>query len=236
MKCIAVIPARGGSKRIPRKNIKPFCGKPLIAYSIEAAIASKLFAKIVVSTDDQEIASVAKQYGADVPFIRPATLSDDYAATLPVVAHALEQEMTQTKEITHCCCIYATAPLIQVNHLKAVQQLLVDRQADYAFPVTEFDFPILRAVSMNEDNILTPSFEQHINARSQDLPDYYHDCGQFYWGKVSSFLNHTPIISKAALGYPIPRRFVQDIDTPDDWLEAELKYHALNSGLSTDNS
>lgn len=224
---IAIIPARGGSKRIPRKNIKSFCGKPIIAYSIEAAQKSGLFDRIVITTDDEEIAELARSYGAEVPFMRPKELSDDHTATIPVIAHAIQTLQEQGSIIEAACCIYATAPFIRPDDIAEAYHALVAHHKSYAFPLTTFPFPIFRGVKRDEKGNIEMFWPEHFSTRSQDLPEAYHDVGQFYWGKPDAWLEGTPIFSEAATTIVLPRHLVQDIDTPEDWLRAELMYKAL---------
>ena len=193
---IAVIPARGGSKRIPRKNIKLFCGKPMIAWSIEAAKSSDLFDHIIVSTDDVEIAEVAKQWGAEVPFIRPAALSDDYAGTTEVIAHATQWAIGQGFDVDAVCCIYATAPLIQVDDLKRGLEALNSGNWDYAFSVTDFAAPIFRAFKQTAEGGIEMFFPEYFATRSQDLPVALHDAGQFYWGRPSAWIEGKRIFDR----------------------------------------
>jgi N-acylneuraminate cytidylyltransferase len=229
MKAIAVIPARGGSKRIPRKNIKDFCGQPIIAYSIQAAQKSGLFDRIIVSTDDEEIAEVSRQYGAEIPFMRPKKLADDYTGTNAVVKHALEWLRDQGKPANYACCIYATAPFIQVEYLKQGFEKLISSGKDFAFSVTSFEFPIQRAVSINQDEEVEPFFPEHISSRSQDLEEAYHDAGQFYWGKEESYLSGKEPHTSSSLPIILPRYLVQDVDTLEDWKQAELLYKTFQS-------
>lgn len=232
---LAVIPARGGSKRIPRKNIKPFCGKPMIAWSIEAARLSGCFDQIIVSTDDAEIADVARAHGANVPFLRPAELSDDHTATIPVIAHAIQWTHENEGVTTEVCCLYATAPLVAVADLQRGQRLLQDSGADYAFSVTRYASPIQRAMRITPDNRLEMFHPELFNTRSQDLQEAYHDAAQFYWGKPRAWLSGKPIFSYHAAPVIVPRYRVQDIDTPEDWIQAELLFEALinQKGLIT---
>jgi pseudaminic acid cytidylyltransferase len=224
---IAVIPARGGSKRIPRKNIKPFCGKPMIAWSIEVARASGLFDHIVVSTDDAEIAEVAKVHGAEVPFMRPAALSDDHTATSPVVVHAMERYREHGHMPDPVCCIYATAPFVTAADLQRGLQTLTDTGSDYAFSVTSYAFPIQRAIKLNQEGRVEMFQPEHFNTRSQDLKEAFHDAGQFYWGRAEAWLTGKPIFSTDAAPVMLPRHRVQDIDTPEDWVRAEWMFKAL---------
>ncbi|WP_410498793.1 pseudaminic acid cytidylyltransferase [Chitinibacter sp. S2-10] len=225
---IAVIPARGGSKRIPRKNIKLFHGKPMLAYSIEAARACGEFKRIVVSTDDEEIAQTARALGAEVPFMRPAVLSDDYATTMDVMQHAIRalQQAGESADLT--CCIYATAPLLRPQFLNAAAQILRnDPAADYVFSVTHFDFPVQRALVCNAQGQIDALYPQYRDTRSQDLPEAFHDAGQFYWGRSAAWLSGEVLYSPRARPVILPRYLVQDIDTPDDWRRAEYMYAAM---------
>lgn len=224
---IAIIPARGGSKRIPRKNIKLFHGKPMIAYSIEAAKASGCFDKIIVSTDDQEIADVAKQYGAEVPFIRPGDISDDYATTMDVMQHAIKWCEQQQWHVIHVCCIYATAPFILADDISKGFEKVSKANVEYAFSATTFPFPIQRAITVIDGGAVTMLEPQYTNTRSQDLIEAYHDAGQFYWGKSSAFLTGKAIFAPHSQAVILPRKRVQDIDTPEDWELAEMLYSVL---------
>ena len=190
---IAIIPARGGSKRITHKNIKEFHGKPIIGYSIEAAIASDCFDKVFVSTDDDEIATVALGFGAEVPFVRPAELSGDFSSTVEVIYHAVNWLTDEGFEIDNVCCIYPTAPLLLAKYIKEGQKCLENELVQYAFSTTSFSFPIQRAIKLSENNTVTMFQPEHQNTRSQDLPETFHDAGQFYWGKATVFLatNHS---------------------------------------------
>lgn len=219
---IAVIPARGGSKRIPRKNIKEFCGKPMIAWAIEAARTSGLFTHIIVSTEDEEIAVVAKQWGAEVPFVRPVALSNDYAGTTEVIAHAIQWAFDQGMKPEAVCCIYATAPFVQVADLK--RGLVAFKSGDwaYAFTVTDFAAPIFRSFRQNNDGEIEMIFPDHYLTRSQDLPTALHDAGQFYWGRPSAWIEGKRIFERHSVPVLIPRWRVQDIDTHDDWVRAEI--------------
>lgn len=223
---VAIIPARGGSKRIPRKNIKEFCGKPMIAYSIKAAIDSELFDKVIVSTDDEEIANIAKQYGAETPFMRPPELSDDYTATIPVIAHAITQ-LQKEGPVEIACCIYATAPFIQIKYLQEAYTLLKDTGSSYSFSATSFPFPIQRAIKLNQRHQVEMFQPEHFNTRSQDLEEAYHDAGQFYFGTAEAWLNEEPIFSKHSTATVLPRHLVQDIDTLEDFKRAELMFKVL---------
>lgn len=224
---LAVIPARGGSKRIPRKNIKLFGGLPMIAWPIAAAIESQCFDQIVVSTDDDEIAEVAKVYGAQVPFIRPAELSDDLTGTIPVIAHAIDWQNQHGHAVEEVCCIYATAPFVRPSDLQSGLQALQITGADYAFSVASYAFPIQRAIRITPEKRVEMFQPEHFNTRSQDLEEAWHDAGQFYWGKVEAWLARRPIFSRGSTPVPLPRHRVQDIDTPEDWERAEWMFKAL---------
>jgi len=224
---IAIIPARGGSKRIPRKNIKEFHGKPMIAYSIEAALNSGCFDKVIVSTDDAEIAEVAKKYGAEVPFMRPANIADDYATTLDVIKHAIEFTEQQAWGVKNVCCIYATAPFLIPEFIQKGLQELTKNTINYAFSATSFPFPIQRAIKLNTEQRVEMFQPEHLNTRSQDLEEAYHDAGQFYWGTSFAFSNGKPFFSPESKAILLPRKRVQDIDTPEDWELAEALYKAL---------
>lgn len=224
---LALIPARSGSKRIRGKNTKLFCGKPLIAYSIEAAKASCLFDEIVVSTDCPNIAKLSQSLGASVPFMRPASLSDDFTGTREVITHAINELQAINRHYQFCCCIYATAPFLQAEFLqKGIELLEANEQKAFAFSVTSFGFPVQRGITLNKGNI-KPMFPEHVLTRSQDLVDCFHDAGQFYWGRTKDYLNPNKTwFSEDSLAVQIPRHLVQDIDTPEDWLRAELMYQA----------
>lgn len=224
---LAVIPARGGSKRIPHKNIKLFCGKPIIAWSIEAAHLSGCFDYIIVSTDDAEIANIARAHGAEVPFIRPPELSDDYTGTTPVIAHAINWMTRNSAPIDFACCIYATAPFIQAEDLQLGFDLLEQSGADYAFSVCSYPFPIQRAFRITADQRVEMFNPEHFNTRSQDLEKAWHDAGQFYWGQSNAWLAGRPLFSHAAVPVLLPRHRVQDIDTAEDWERAEWLFKAL---------
>jgi pseudaminic acid cytidylyltransferase len=228
---VAIIPARGGSKRIPRKNIKLFAGKPIISYSIEAARQSGVFRRIIVSTDSDAIARVALEHGAEVPFMRPAELADDHTPTAPVVLHALEWLAQQGEPAQCACCIYPTAPFLQPRFLRQGHELLVTRGVSSVFSVTTFAFPILRALRINERGHLEMFWPEYEYSRSQDLPEAYHDAGQFYWLNCELFFQERRIYTKDALPVILPRYLVQDIDTLEDWERAELMFRAWQ-GLS----
>lgn len=224
---LAIIPARGGSKRIPRKNIKPFCGKPMIAWSIEAALESGCFDRVIVSTDDDEIAEVARQYGAEVPFMRPLELSDDHTGTIPVIRHAIGTINSQSRAVEQACCLYATAPFIQAEDLRRGLEILQGSGGDYAFSVTSYAFPIQRAIRLTPEGRVEMFYPEHFNTRSQDLEEAYHDAGQFYWGRADAWLQGKMIFSPASLPVMLPRHRVQDIDTSEDWVRAEWLFKAM---------
>ena len=219
---IDVIPARGGSKRIPRKNIKDFGGKPMIAWSIEAAKKSNLFDHIVVSTDDQEIGEVSKRWGAEVPFIRPAELSNDYIGTTEVVAHATQWALDQGWSIHAVCCIYATAPFVQVQDIKHGLDLLNSGNWAYSIAVTNFAAPIFRSFKELPEGGVEMFFPEHVLTRSQDLPLALHDAGQFYWGRPTAWIEGKRGLDRHTALVKIPRWRVQDIDDEDDWRRAEI--------------
>jgi len=224
---IAIIPARGGSKRIPRKNIRTFAGKPMIAHSIEMALQSKLFERVIVSTDDKEIAEIAFSYGAEVPFLRPPELSNDYADTTEVMAHAIHWLSERAYSPTAVCCIYATAPLIQKQDLIKGFNLLTREKWQYVFSATKFSFPIFRGFKQHQDQSLEMFFPEHFQTRSQDLPEAMHDAGQFYWGQPEAWLDGVEIFGRSSSVVELPAWRVQDIDTLDDWKRAELIYGNL---------
>lgn len=231
---LAVIPARGGSKRIPRKNVKPFCGRPMIAWSISAARESGCFDRIVVSTDDDEVAEIAVAEGAEVPFRRPAELADDQTPTVPVIAHAVAWQSGQAA-VERACCIYATAPFIRPSELRAAQSMIETQPCDYVLSVTSFPFPIQRAVRLDGDGRLAMFQPEHAGTRSQDLEEAYHDAGQFYWGRADAWIAGRPIMGPNSIGLRIPRARVQDIDTPEDWERAEFLFRAMLARDNDDN-
>ena len=226
---LAVIPARGGSKRIPRKNIKEFCGKPIIAWSIEAAINSGCFDDVIVSTDDDEIASVARYYGANVPFMRPDMLSDDHTGTIPVIRHAIEWFEANKKNPAETCCIYATAPFVQAEEIRRGLDIMGTAHSDYVFSVTSYPFPIQRAICITAKQHIEMFNPEYFNTRSQDLEEAFHDAGQFYWGRADAWINEKPIFSPESSPIILPRHRVQDIDTIEDWVRAEWMFKALNA-------
>lgn len=226
-KSVAIITARGGSKRIPRKNIKDFMGKPIISYSILAALESRVFDEVMVSTDDREIADIAIKYGASVPFFRSKENSDDISNTNDVLKEVLTIYKNSGKDFTYACCIYPTAPFVTADKLKAALKILKESGADSVIPVTEFSFPILRSVKMDENSKVTFNWPENAFRRSQDLPPAYHDCGQYYFINVERFLANTRLFSDNTIGIVTSPLEVQDIDNEDDWKLAELKYAFL---------
>ena len=221
---IAVIPARGGSKRIPRKNIKEFCGKPMIAWPIETAKQSGLFDHILVSTDDQEIAEVAISFNAEVPFLRPAKLADDYAGTIEVIGHAVAWIQAQLWPLDAVCCIYATASLVQPEDLKRGWKALDSGDWSYAISVTEYSPPIFRSFKEHPEGGIEMFFPEKLEMRSQDLPVALHDAAQFYWGRPEAWVKNLQIFDKHSCPVKIPTWRVQDVDTPEDWRRAELLF------------
>ena len=226
---IALIPARGGSERILRKNIRNFSGRPMIAWPMELAKQSKIFDRIVVSTDDHEIAETAIQEGAEVPFIRPSKLSDSYTEITPVVKHAILQIQQSDIVVSELCLIYATAPFLQIDALKKGLQLLRAEDCDYVISVTTFAFPIQRAVKRTANGRLAMFQPETYNSRSQDLETAYHDAAQFCWGTTDAWLEERPVFGPNTVPIVLPRHLVQDIDTEEDWHSAEWKFKAIRA-------
>lgn len=224
---IAIITARGGSKRIPRKNIREFCGKPIITYSIEAALKSGLFDEVMVSTDDDEIAEVARRAGAQVPFMRSSESAGDYASTDDVLMEVLEAYKAQGREFDTFCCLYPTAPFVTEEKLKSAMELL--ERADSVMPVVRFSFPPQRCMVMNEAGEICMKWPEYASVRSQDLEPYYHDCGQFYFCRTNLFMKHKTTDLPHMAAMIISELEVQDIDNFDDWEIAELKYQKMIS-------
>jgi pseudaminic acid cytidylyltransferase len=231
MKRIAIIPARGGSKRIPRKNIKDFQGKPIIAYSIETALISGLFDEVMVSTDDEEIAITSRQYGASVPFIRSAEASNDVASTAMVLHEVLKSYKESGQAFAHACCIYPTAPFVTPQRLSEAWELLLARGFDSVLPVVRYSYPIWRSVRL-ENGKARMHWQEHLNSRSQDLPAAYHDAGQFYWFNTESFLHQGTLFTPNTGAIELEEMEVQDIDNLKDWKLAELKYKLLKNSIS----
>lgn len=228
MKSIAIITARGGSKRIPRKNIKDFCGKPIIAYSIEAAIKSEVFDKVMVSTDDEEIAAIAVKYGAEVPFLRSQETSDDFATTADVINEVLNEYEKRGQKFDCFACIYPTAPFITCSKLKSAMANMLEQNADGLVSVTKFSFPPQRAFVIRNGE-LTYQYPQYERTRSQDLEPIYHDCGQFYFCSINSFMKYRSMIVPHSVPFIISEEEVQDIDTMSDWMIAEAKYRVYQN-------
>ena len=226
-KTLAIITARGGSKRIPKKNIKEFCGKPIIAYSIEAALESGLFDEVMVSTDSEEIAEVARKYGAKVPFMRSEKTSDDFATTKDVLLEVFNKYIELGYRLKTACCIYPTAPFITVNSLKEGKKLLEKAGIYMVNPIVKFSFPPQRGVIINENGILQAISMENRFVRSQDLQDVYHDCGQFYWYDVDKFMENQGIMDGLSAPLIVDELHVQDIDNETDWEIAEMKYEIL---------
>ena len=224
---IAIIPARGGSKRIPKKNIKLFHGKPLLAYSIEAALNSNLFEKVIVSTDDEEIAEIAKQYGAQVPFLRPKELSDDFSSSGKAILHAIEYLKANGENYDFVCTIYATAPLLQLKYLQEGYEKLKNSNAHQAFSVTTMPFPIQRTFKVTDNERCEMFWPENFSIRSQDLEEAYQDAGQFYWENLHNQFRDLPF-GKDSIPIIIPRHLVQDIDTLEDWKRAEYMFEVIN--------
>jgi pseudaminic acid cytidylyltransferase len=227
---VAVIPARGGSKRIPRKNIREFCGKPMVAWSIESARESGLFDHVMVSTEDAEIAAVAAEWGAEVPFDRPTELSDDHTGTTEVMGHAAQWTVDQGWPVTAMCCIYATAPFMQASDLDRGLRALESGDWAYAFAASPFASPIFRSFRALPDGGIEMFFPEHFFTRSQDLPEALHDAGQFYWGRPSAWIERRRMFDRHSTAVIIPRWRVQDIDDEDDWRRAELLFDRLRAG------
>jgi pseudaminic acid cytidylyltransferase len=233
---VAVIPARGGSKRIPRKNIRLFAGKPIIAYSIAAAQECGLFDRIVVSTDDAEIAAVARDSGAETPFVRPPELSDDHTGTNEVTGHALTWLAEHGQNAKVACCIYATAPFVRPEDLRRGYEGLISSGKSFAFSVTSYESSIQRAIRIIPGNGVTPFFPQWIDCNSQDLEEAHHDAGQFYWGRAEAFRSGLDVFAAHSVPIVLPRYRVQDIDTLEDWQRAELMHAALAAAASVGGS
>jgi pseudaminic acid cytidylyltransferase len=227
---VAVIPARGGSKRIPRKNIREFAGKPMIAHSIKSALESGLFERVIVSTDDAQITKVAREWGAEVPFVRPAELSDDHTGTTEVIAHAVEWLRDKAEAPTAVCCIYATAPFITQEDLGKALAVLESGGWQYVFPATSYPAPIFRSFERGGDGGLKMFFPEHFLTRSQDLPAALHDAGQFYWGRPQAWVSRARVFDRSSTVIEIPRWRVQDVDTEEDWRRAEQLAHYLQQG------
>ena len=224
MKNLCIIPARGGSKRIPRKNVKPFLGKPMLAYSIETARATGLFDEIMVSTDDDEIAQVARQFGASVPFMRSAEAASDFATTADVLREVLAKYHDLGQEFDNFCCFYATAPLVESKDVISAYERMMHSDFTCVYPVVQFSYPIWRCLDLSEDGTMTRHWPEYENSRSQDLPKEYHDTGTFYWYKTKEWLSGNVRIG----GIEVDETTIQDIDTETDWKLAEMKYNLMH--------
>lgn len=223
-KNLCIIPARGGSKRIPRKNVKPFLGKPMLAYSIETAQKTGLFDEVMVSTDDEEIAEVARRYGAKVPFMRSAETASDFATTADVLREVIAKYCEQGREFDNFCCFYATAPLVQSGDVVSAFDRLQQSDFTCVYPVVQFSYPIWRCLDLAEDGTMTRHWPEYENSRSQDLPKEYHDTGTFYWYKTKEWLAGNIKVG----GIEVNETTIQDIDTETDWKLAEMKYQLIN--------
>lgn len=226
MSSLCIIPARGGSKRIPRKNIKPFMGKPIIAYSIEAALNSGVFDEVMVSTDDEEIADVARQYGASVPFLRSSETSNDYATTVDVLLEVVNRYKEQEKIFDVICCLYSTAPFVTSERLKEAASQIADN-VDACFTIVQYSYPIQRSLRINESEYVEMKFPEHLKSRTQDLEKVYHDAGQFYFVKTDALIQEKTVWCKRTAPLILSELEVQDLDTLTDWQLAEMKYQLL---------
>ena len=223
---LAIIPARGGSKRIPKKNIKPFLGQPIIGYSIEAALNSKVFEEVMVSTDDTVIANISKEFGASLPFFRSEEKSNDFAVLAEVIEEVLSEYSKQGKSFTNVCCILPTAPFVAAKKIAEALNTLTDNNFETVFPILEYSFPIQRSLKIEDDKI-SMVWKEHLNTRSQDLDPRYHDAGQFYWINVEAFLKSKKIFTSNSGAIVISALEAQDIDTETDWKLAEMKYKLM---------
>jgi pseudaminic acid cytidylyltransferase len=228
---LAIIPARGGSKRIPHKNIKLFMGQPIISYSINAAKACGLFDKIIVSTDSKEIAEIAEKCGAEIPFFRPAELSDDFTGTDEVILHTLNWFIKRAINVDYVCCIYATAPFVKSEYIREGFEILRKTESTSSFTVTTYPYSIFRSLKINGRGKLQMLWPEYLQTRSQDLIEAYHDAGQFYWADVKKYIVEKRLFSKSAAPVIIPRYLVQDIDTIEDWERAEIMFQMLAKQL-----
>ena len=224
---LAVIPARGGSKRIPRKNIRDFCGKPMVAWSIAAAHESGCFDRVVVSTDDEEVAAIARAQGAETPFMRPAKLADDHTTTVPVVVHAIDEMARNGHSVSEACCIYATAPFLSPGDLRRGLDILHASGAEFVFAGTSFPFPVQRAMRKLSNGLMEMHHPELALTRSQDLEEAFHDAGQFYWGGAAAWRSQKPLLGASTAMVELPRHRVQDIDTPEDWTRAVALFKIL---------
>lgn len=228
MKAIAIIPARGGSKRIPRKNVKDFLGMPIIAYSIKAALLSGVFDEVMVSTDDEEIAAVAREYGAVVPFFRSAETSNDFASTADVILEVLGKYAEIDVHFDIVACIYATAPFLSVETIKKGMDAIKQNGYDSAFTCVEFSYPILRSMIIDKNNRISMKWPEYQLSRSQDLEKFYHDAGQYYVSKTDNYIEHKAFCGNNTAPLILSELSVQDLDTETDWKIAEIKYKLIN--------
>ncbi len=226
MSMLCIIPARGGSKRIPRKNIKPFMGKPIIAYSIEAALNSGVFDEVMVSTDDDEIANVARQYGASVPFLRSAETSNDYSTTVDVLLEVVDKYKEQGKVFDTICCLYSTAPFVTSERLKEASSQ-ISETVDACFTIVQYSYPIQRSLRINDSDYVEMKYPEHLKSRTQDLEKVYHDAGQFYFVKTDALIQEKTVWCKRTAPLILSELEVQDLDTLTDWQLAEMKYQLL---------
>jgi N-acylneuraminate cytidylyltransferase len=230
--CVAIITARGGSKRIPRKNIKEFLGKPIIKYSIDAALGAGCFDEVMVSTDDKEIADISLSFGAEIPFMRADDMANDFATTADVIMDVLNQYRLHGKVFRYCCCIYPTAPFITSEKLKTAYDKLIESGAESIVPVVRFGFPIQRSFKI-EEGLVKMNWPEYMNSRSQDLTPAFHDCGQFYFIRTEAFGINKKLFTDFTVPYEMPESEVQDIDNEEDWKIAEIKYTFLLEKLKT---
>ena len=224
---LCVIPARGGSKRIPRKNVRLFCGKPMLVWALEAASKSECFDEIIVSSDDEEILAIAEAYKGVTPLLRPAALADDYASTTSVVGHAIELQTDLGQKPSFICCLYPTAAFVSIDDLRTGLESIARNFSDFVVPVTTFEYPIQRALALNTSGFLEMVDSDQYGKRSQDLEPRLHDAGQFYWGTVNAWLSGKPILHSNSVPIIIPRYRCSDIDTMEDWYQAELLFTIL---------
>lgn len=227
---LAIITARGGSKRIPRKNIRPFRGRPMLAWAVEAALSADIFDTVMVSTDDQEIAELAISFGAQVPFMRSSENADDFSTTSDVLSEVLARYSALGTHFDHSCCIYPTAPFIQSTDLIDGYQMMLSGEFDVVMPVAEFSYPIWRSLNRDDNKRVALNFPENLNKRSQDLPPSYHDAGQWYWFRTQEFLNSGTLLGENTGSVVLRAMQVQDIDTDEDWALAEVKHKTLFSG------
>ena len=230
---LAIIPARGGSKRIPRKNVRPFAGRPILGWPILVALESKLFDRIIVSTDDEQIAACARAEGAETPFLRPAHLADDTTATRPVLRHAVEAIEKDGSPVAYACCLYATSPFITVEDLTIGKNKLLQDGADFAFGAVAYPHPIQRAFRVRDGGGVQMLQPEKRQCRTQDLEEFYHDAGMFHWATRTALFSDLPVFSETGHPVMIQRERAHDIDTVEDWARAELAFRVLAAGSAT---